>query len=80
MQAGDTLVGKLTEWAAKAGWSKPMREDPEADWLIEANPPPFVGTFEDAARYLEAGFQYKAPKPHIILSHKSKSLLIVKVQ
>jgi hypothetical protein len=78
MSAGDTLVGKLTTWAATAGWNAPIREKAE-DWEIEVTPPPLSASFEDAVQYLVNGFQRASPRPRVTLSPSSKSILVESV-
>lgn len=75
---GETLVSTLTRWAKAAGYGEPMRKGND-DWLVEVTPQPLTATFEDAVKYLEEGFQYQSPKPRILLSTTSKSILLFSV-
>lgn len=76
MRRGETLMQKLTEWALTAGWNAPFPTPTKDDWLIDVTPPPFVGSFEEAVTYLADGFQYAKTKPRVVLSPKSKSILV----
>lgn len=76
MRRGETLMQKLTEWALTAGWNPPFPTPTKDDWVIDVTPPPFVGSFEDAVTYLADGFQYAKTKPRVVLSQKSKSILV----